>query len=217
MSKGLGSTFSVTQQVHQHLSKHTISRTLLCEQSCLASSLCLWNSYYCTIMRIGLCMYIVSHTIYYAIYCSSTRNSKSSLLSAGGISYWERSACDLCVAPGGDSWHIPYFLQKSRQVKYHCYWIRWSWISIVTCWDWMSLAKLRILAFSTASFYSRHFRYIWCCAVHIWLWSLSLKALALLPSACEILLNSSSAAKISAAPWKGCKPSLMFWQFPLLA
>ena len=40
----------------------------------------------------------VSHTINYNI--QVLRNSKSSLLSTGGISYWERSACDFCIAPG---------------------------------------------------------------------------------------------------------------------
>ena len=40
----------------------------------------------------------LSHTIYYIT--EALRNSKSSLLSTGGISYWERSALWLCVTPG---------------------------------------------------------------------------------------------------------------------
>ena len=40
----------------------------------------------------------VSCTIYYNI--QVLRNSKSSLLSTGGISYWERSACDLALPQG---------------------------------------------------------------------------------------------------------------------
>ena len=40
--------------------------------------------------------------------------------------------CDLCVAPGGDSWHIPFFPKKLTQVKYHCCQLRWSWTLMVT-------------------------------------------------------------------------------------
>ena len=72
----------------------------------------------------------VSRTINYNI--QVLRNSKLSLLSTGGISYWEISACDLCVAPGEDSWHIPYFPQQSTWVKYHCYQLGWSQTSMVT-------------------------------------------------------------------------------------
>ena len=43
---------------------------------------------------------------------------------------------DLCVAPGGDSWHIPYFPQKSRWVKYHCYQLSVSQTSMVTPEVW---------------------------------------------------------------------------------
>ena len=53
--------------------------------------------------------------------------------------------CDLCVAPGGDLWHIPYFPQKSRQVKYHCYQLRMSWTSTVTVWVQQGLGKLIVL------------------------------------------------------------------------
>ena len=68
-------------------------------------------------------IYHMSYHVLYIMQYTSARNSKSSLLSAGGISHWERSACDLCVAPGGDSWHIPYFPHQSRWVKYHSYWL----------------------------------------------------------------------------------------------
>ena len=69
-------------------------------------------------------MHVLYHVSYHVLYITqytSARNSKLSLLSAGGISHWERSACDLCVAPEGDSWHIPYFPHQSRWVKYHGY------------------------------------------------------------------------------------------------
>ena len=52
-------------------------------------------------------LYHVSYHVLYIMQYTSTRNSKLSLLSAGGTSHWERSACDLCVTLGGDSWHIP--------------------------------------------------------------------------------------------------------------
>ena len=68
-------------------------------------------------------LYHMSYHVLYITQYTSARNSKSSLLSAGGISHWERSACDLCVTPEGDSWHIPYFPHQSRQVKYHGYWL----------------------------------------------------------------------------------------------
>ena len=65
---------------------------------------------------------MLMHVLYIMQY-TSTRNSKSSLLSAGGISHWGKSACDFCVVLGGDSWHIPYFPHQTRWVKYHGYWL----------------------------------------------------------------------------------------------
>ena len=51
----------------------------------LSFHLCLCSSYYCTITRICLCMYI--YHILHIMQYTSARNSKSSLLSAGGIFY----------------------------------------------------------------------------------------------------------------------------------
>ena len=81
-------------------------------------------------------MHVWYHMLYHVLYITqytSARNSNSSLLSASGISYWERSACDLCVILGGDSWHIPYFPHRLVQVKYHCYQFSMPPTSMVTC------------------------------------------------------------------------------------
>ena len=90
----------------------------------------LCNSSYCTITRIHIYMY--KYHVLYITNIQVLRDSKLSLLSTCGISYWERSACDLCIAPGGDLWHISYFPQTSVWVKYHCFWLRWSQTSTVT-------------------------------------------------------------------------------------
>ena len=56
-------------------------------------------------------MYILVYVLYIII-LEILRDSKSSLLSAGGISYWERTALWPLYCPRGDSWHISYFLQS---------------------------------------------------------------------------------------------------------
>ena len=84
----------------------------------------------------------LSCTIYYNI--QALRNSKSSLLSAGGISYWERSALWPLHHPRGDSWHIPYFPYRLAWVKYH---------SIQLSWSWTLTATLRHLLLSVEQWY----------------------------------------------------------------
>ena len=72
----------------------------------------------------------LSHTIYHNT--EVLRNSKLSLLSAGGISYWERSALWPLCHPRRRSVAYSLLLTKLMQVKYHCCWLRWSWTLMVT-------------------------------------------------------------------------------------
>ena len=98
MSKGLGSTFSITQQVHQCLSKQTDYGN--CFVSSLAQLLlfCLCNSLYCTIMRTHLHMYHIMYHILHNIQVPGTLSWVSCLLVASST---ERDQlCDLCITPG---------------------------------------------------------------------------------------------------------------------
>ena len=130
MSKGFGSTFSITQWVCQHLSKQTDY------DSCFVSSLA----------QLSHCAYAIPLTVLLRVFaytCTSITYYILCNIQAPGTLSWvsfplvasptERDQhSDLCVAPGGDSWHIPHFPQKLMQVKYHYCWLRWSWTLMVT-------------------------------------------------------------------------------------
>ena len=71
MGKGLGSTFSITQQVHHHFSKQihysncfvsSLAQLPICAYAILLTVLLRGYTYTCTISH------VISHTIYYAIY-----------------------------------------------------------------------------------------------------------------------------------------------------
>ena len=69
-------------------------------------------------------MHVLYHMSYHVLYImqyTSTRDSKSSLLSTGGLFHQERSVCDLCVTPGGDSWHLSYSSHHLKWVEHHSY------------------------------------------------------------------------------------------------
>ena len=137
MSKGFGSTFSITQQVCQCLCRQTDY------SSCFVSSLAQLCHYTyaipLTVLLQGFTYTCTSITYY--ILCNRQVPGTLSQVSCPLVaSPTERDQpCDLCVTPGGDLWHILYFLQKPRQVKYHCYWLSMSWTSMVTL-DLTSLA-----------------------------------------------------------------------------